>query len=75
MPEARDFIREMMEHATQRAFVYSHKWRVGDLVMWYNRQCMHRVRPIVDTGEKRDMRRTTVAGPGPTTSQDGHKAA
>ena len=75
MPEARDFIREMMEHATQRAFVYSHKWRVGDLVMWDNRQCMHRVRPIVDTGEKRDMRRTTVAGPGPTTSQDGHKAA
>jgi len=43
--------------------------------MWDNRQCMHRVRPIGDTGEKRDMRRTTVAGPGPTTSQDGHKAA
>ena len=75
MPEARDFIREMMEHATQRSFVYSHKWRVGDLVMWDNRQCMHRVRPIGDTGEKRDMRRTTVAGLGPTASQEGHKAA
>ena len=75
MPEARDFIREMMEHATQRSFVHSHKWRVGDLVMWDNRQCMHRVRPIGDTGEKRDMRRTTVAGRGPTASQEGDKAA
>ena len=73
MPEARDFIREMMEHATQRSFVYSHKWNVGDLVMWDNRQCMHRVRPIRDTAEKRDMRRTTVAGPGPTTLQEAQK--
>jgi alpha-ketoglutarate-dependent 2,4-dichlorophenoxyacetate dioxygenase len=35
-------------------------------VMWDNRQCMHRVRPFKDTGEKRDMRRTTVAGKAPT---------
>lgn len=73
MPEARDFIREMMEHATQRSFVYSHKWTAGDLIMWDNRQCMHRVRPIRDTEEKRDMRRTTVAGPGPTTLQEAKK--
>ena len=75
MPEARDFIREMMENATQRHFVYSHKWRPGDLIMWDNRQCMHRVRPIRDTEEKRDMRRTTVAGLGPTTQQDDIEAA
>jgi alpha-ketoglutarate-dependent 2,4-dichlorophenoxyacetate dioxygenase len=74
MPEARDFIREMMEIATQRHFVYSHEWCPGDLIMWDNRQCMHRVRPIKDTEEKRDMRRTTVAGLGPTAQQDNIKA-
>tara|TARA_Y100000588_G_scaffold84758_1_gene89736 strand:- start:1555 stop:2451 length:897 start_codon:yes stop_codon:yes gene_type:complete len=75
VPEGRDFIRELMEFATQRHFVYSHKWRAGDVVMWDNRQCMHRVRPFKDTGEKRDMRRTTVAGSGPTTDQLEDEAA
>ncbi len=69
MPEARDFIRELTEHATQKEFVYAHKWSVGDLVIWDNRQCMHRVRPFDDTGETRDMRRTTVAGEKQTTEQ------
>src|SRR5262249_30666867 len=36
IPEARMFLRDLMEHATQREFVYSHEWRVGDLVMWDN---------------------------------------
>ena len=46
MPEARGFLRDLIEHATQRQFVYAHKWRVGDLVMWDNRQTMHRARPF-----------------------------
>ena len=75
VPEGRDFIRELMEFATQRHFVYAHHWTPGDLVMWDNRQCMHRVRPFKDTGEKRDMRRTTVAGVGPTTDQFNEEAA
>ena len=62
VPEARDFIRELIEHATQPEFVYVHRWAVGDIVMWDNRQTMHRVRPFRDTEEVRDMRRTTVAG-------------
>ena len=69
MPEARDLIRELTEHATQRHFVYAHKWRVADLVIWDNRQTMHRVRRFADTTEKRDVRRTTVAGDGPTVEQ------
>ena len=68
MPEARDFIRELTEHATQRRFVHSHQWRPFDLVMWDNRQLMHRVRPFDET-KVRDMRRTTVAGDVPTTAQ------
>ncbi len=69
MPEARDLIRELTEHATQRQFVHAHVWRVNDLVIWDNRQTMHRVRRFADTIEPRDVRRTTIAGEGPTVSQ------
>jgi alpha-ketoglutarate-dependent 2,4-dichlorophenoxyacetate dioxygenase len=65
VPEARAFLRDLVEHATQRQFVYAHRWRVGDLVMWDNRQTMHRARPF-PAHEPRDMRRTTLVGDGPT---------
>ena len=68
VPEARAFLRDLVEHATQRQFVYAHTWRVGDLVMWDNRQTMHRARPF-PVDEPRDMRRTTLAGDGPTAAQ------
>jgi alpha-ketoglutarate-dependent 2,4-dichlorophenoxyacetate dioxygenase len=61
VPEARMFLRDLTEHATQREFVYTHKWRVGDLVMWDNRQTMHRARRF-DRNEVRDVRRTTIGG-------------
>src|SRR5918992_2845811 len=61
LPEARLLLRDLTEHATQREFVYSHKWQVDDLVIWDNRQTMHRGRPF-PAGEVRDVRRTTVAG-------------
>ncbi len=68
VPEARAFLRDLVEHATQRQFVYSHRWRVGDLVMWDNRQTMHRARPF-PAHEPRDVRRTTLAGDRPTVAQ------
>jgi alpha-ketoglutarate-dependent 2,4-dichlorophenoxyacetate dioxygenase len=68
LPEARGYLRDLIEHATQREFVYTHHWRVGDLVMWDNRQTMHRARPF-PVHEPRDMRRTTLAGDGPTVAQ------
>jgi alpha-ketoglutarate-dependent 2,4-dichlorophenoxyacetate dioxygenase len=68
VPEARALLRDLTEHATQPQFVYSHKWRQYDLVMWDNRQTMHRVRRF-DDRLVRDMRRTTVAGDAPTAEQ------
>ena len=65
VPEASIFLCDLAEHATQREFVYAHEWRVGDLVIWDNRQTMHRARPF-PAEEPRDMRRTTLAGDGPT---------
>jgi alpha-ketoglutarate-dependent 2,4-dichlorophenoxyacetate dioxygenase len=68
MPEARILLRELTEHATQPRFVYVHTWRPWDLVMWDNRQVMHRARRY-DERQPRDMRRTTVAGDAPTVAQ------
>jgi alpha-ketoglutarate-dependent 2,4-dichlorophenoxyacetate dioxygenase len=68
VPEARAFLRDLIEHATQRQFVYAHQWSVGDLVMWDNRQTMHRGRPF-PAHEARDVRRTTLVGDGPTVVQ------
>jgi alpha-ketoglutarate-dependent 2,4-dichlorophenoxyacetate dioxygenase len=68
MPEARILLRDLTEHATQPRFVHVHKWTLHDLVMWDNRQTMHRVRRY-DESQPRDMRRTTVAGDMPTVVQ------
>jgi alpha-ketoglutarate-dependent 2,4-dichlorophenoxyacetate dioxygenase len=59
VPEARAFLRDLNEHATQRRFVYAHVWKPWDLVMWDNRVTMHRARRF-DPKEARDMRRTTL---------------
>jgi len=67
-PEARILLKDLNEHATQPRFVYVHKWRLDDLVMWDNRQTMHRGRRFDET-QPRDVRRTTVAGDAPTVAQ------
>ena len=58
--EALMLLRELTEHATQREFVYRHKWQVGDLVMWDNRVTMHRGKTYEDMKYPRDLRRTTL---------------
>jgi alpha-ketoglutarate-dependent 2,4-dichlorophenoxyacetate dioxygenase len=68
IPEARMFLRDLTEHATRREFVYSHAWRPYDLVMWDNRQTMHRARRF-DRNEVRDVRRTTLGGDSPLIAQ------
>jgi alpha-ketoglutarate-dependent 2,4-dichlorophenoxyacetate dioxygenase len=68
VPEARAFLRDLNEHATQRRFVYAHHWQVGDLVMWDNRCMMHRARRY-DPNEVRELHRTTVADSAPTLQQ------
>ena len=68
VPDARVLLRDLNEHATQPQFVYVHKWSLHDLVMWDNRQTMHRVRRY-DASQPRDMRRATVAGDAPTVQQ------
>jgi alpha-ketoglutarate-dependent 2,4-dichlorophenoxyacetate dioxygenase len=68
VPEARILLKDLTEQATRPEFVYVHQWRQYDLVMWDNRQTMHRARRYDET-QPRDMRRTTVAGDAPTIAQ------
>ncbi len=60
VPEGRLLLRDLIEHATQREFVYRHSWRVGDFVIWDNRATMHRGRPFEDTTYRRELRRVTT---------------
>ena len=57
--EGRVLLADLLEHATQREFVYRHRWRVGDLVMWDNRCTLHRGRRF-DLSQRRELRRTTT---------------
>lgn len=75
VPEARAFIRDLTEHATQPRFVHAHQWRVNDLVMWDNRTVMHRARQFADLKEVRDLRRTSIKGTGLVAGQAPAQAA
>jgi len=59
LPEGRMLLLDLLEHATQRQFVYRHVWRVGDLVMWDNRCVLHRGRRF-DPTQRRELRRSTT---------------
>lgn len=59
LAEGRLLLSDLLEHATQRQFVYRHEWQVGDLVMWDNRCTIHRGRRF-PLAERRELRRTTT---------------
>lgn len=54
---------ELLEHVTQRRFVYAHRWRKGDLLMWDNRCLLHRAVANYETGkDRRVLHRSVVRG-------------
>jgi alpha-ketoglutarate-dependent 2,4-dichlorophenoxyacetate dioxygenase len=60
LPEGLDLLYELTDRATQPQFVYTHKWRLYDVVMWDNRVTMHRARRHTPETDPRDMRRVSV---------------
>ena len=66
--DGRLLLHDLNTHATQREFVYSHKWAKGDLVIWDNRCTMHRGRPH-DESQPRDLRRATTLDTSSTLEQ------
>ena len=69
--EGRELIESLMAHATQRAFVYTHRWRTNDLVIWDNRQTLHRGAAFDDLRWKRDVQRATVKDVANSCEQEG----
>ena len=69
--DGKKLIDELIAHTTQRQFVYTHRWRVGDLVMWDNRCTMHRGKDFDDLRYRRDMQRATVSDIANTCEQAG----
>ena len=63
------FIRDLMEHATQPQFVYVHRWRQHDLVIWDNRTTMHRVRRFDRTERRATCAARPTRGEAPTAAQ------
>lgn len=60
--EGRALLEELTAFCTLPQFVYSHRWRALDLVMWDNRCTLHRATPFDKTRYRRNLHRTTVAG-------------
>ena len=67
--EGRALLDELTRLATRTEFCLSHRWRVGDLIIWDNRAVLHRATAYDTVKYKRLMQRTTVAGDAPTVAQ------
>ena len=59
--ESEALLDRLWAHATQPKYAWTHRWRVGDIVLWDNRCCMH-YRTEIDVAQRRVMRRTTIKG-------------
>jgi len=73
--KGRQLLRTLVEEAARPEFVYSHKWQPFDFVIWDNRCVLHRATSYEAAKYRRIMRRTTVAGAGPTVSETGEALA
>ncbi len=65
--ESRDLLNRLMAHATAPQYIYRHKWRMGDMLMWDNTGTMHRVLPF-DARSGRRLHRFTLNGEEPVTA-------
>ena len=59
--ESERLLDRLWAHATQPKYAWTHQWKVGDVLLWDNRCCMH-YRTEVDTAQRRVMHRTTIKG-------------
>jgi alpha-ketoglutarate-dependent 2,4-dichlorophenoxyacetate dioxygenase len=73
--EGRALIDQLIAYATQRQFVYTHRWRVHDLVIWDDRCTLHRGIAFDDLRFRRDMQRATVSDIANSCEQEGLEVA
>ena len=63
--ESRALLKELWTHCTKEEFIYRHKWRVGDVVMWDNVPTQHLAIKDYDLPDRRLLHRTTLSGDRP----------
>ena len=68
--ESFDFVNRLIEPGTADRYVYAHKWRPGDLVVWDNRYMLHSTTPYTYANERRLMHRVGLNGPSPVPPPD-----
>lgn len=69
--EGAALLEELLTFAAQPQFIYAHKWRVGDLLIWDNRCTLHRGTAFNRFVDRRDLRRATINEYGSETSSTG----
>ena len=69
--DSHDLLGRLRTHMAQPQFVYSHEWRMNDLLVWNNTGTMHRVRPF-DPGSGRLLNRFTLDGEEPIRAPQTH---
>ncbi len=60
--ESEPLLEDIYAHCTRPEFIYRHKWRVGDLLMWDNCSLLHLAEPDYALPQRRRMHRTTIRG-------------
>lgn len=60
--EAEALIAALADHIVKPEFIYRHRWRAGDLLMWDNCTVQHRAIQDYDMPRRRLMHRTTMGG-------------
>ncbi len=68
--QSEELLSELYRHMDQPAFVWTHEWQLGDLLMWDNRPTMHRRLGFPDE-QRRVMKRTQVFGTEPVVGTAG----
>jgi alpha-ketoglutarate-dependent taurine dioxygenase len=63
--ESEELLQYLFRHCTDEQFVYRHKWRKGDVLIWDNRAVVHSATPWDTSTEKRHLTRTTIKGEQP----------
>jgi len=61
LAESEKLLDEVWAHACQDKYVWEHKWKVGDLLVWDNRCTMHH-RNAFSANARRLMHKSTTAG-------------
>ncbi|MEH6525167.1 MAG: TauD/TfdA family dioxygenase [Sneathiella sp.] len=63
--DSADILQEIYRHATRPDFSCRHQWKIGDVVIWNNRTCLHYATNDYD-GSRRLLHRTTFTGAPPS---------